>query len=127
MKKCDLDNLPIEIYADGPTLGEISGFDKNLIKGYTFNPTLFKMLKVTDYLGHCKKLLQTCDRLPVSLEVFADEPDEMIRQAKILGALGNNVYVKIPVINSKGIFMGKVIRELNNKNINSYESKKSAY
>jgi len=117
MKKCDLDNLPIEIYADGPTLGEISGFDKNLIKGYTFNPTLFKMLKVTDYLGHCKKLLQTCDRLPVSLEVFADEPDEMIRQAKILGALGNNVYVKIPITNTSGESTVNVLTALVNKDI----------
>jgi len=112
MKKYDLDNLPIEIYADGPTLEEINGFDRTLIKGYTFNPTLFKMLRVTDYIGHCRKLLQTCDILPVSLEVFADEKDEMIRQAKILGSFGKNVYVKIPITNSSGESTVNVLKAL---------------
>ena len=102
MKKYDLDNLPIEIYADGPTLEEIESFDKSLIKGYTFNPTLFKILNVTDYLGHCNKLLETCENIPVSLEVFADDEAEMIRQGKILGSLGENVYVKIPITNTSG-------------------------
>jgi len=112
MKKYDLDNLPIEIYADGPTLEEIDGFDRTLIKGYTFNPTLFKMLGVINYLGHCEKLLKTCDTLPVSLEVFADEEDEMIRQAKILGALGKNVYVKIPITNTSGKSTVNVLKAL---------------
>ena len=102
MKKYDLYNLPIEIYADGPTLEEIESFDKSLIKGYTFNPTLFKILNVTDYLGHCNKLLETCENIPVSLEVFADNEAEMIRQGKILGLLGENVYVKIPITNTSG-------------------------
>ena len=117
MKKYDLDNLPIEVYADGPTLEEISVFDTSLIKGYTFNPTLFKMLQVTDYLSHCKKLLQTCDYLPISLEVFADEEDEMIRQAKILGALGENVYVKIPITNTSGKSTVNVLKALVNEGI----------
>ena len=112
MKQYDFNNLPIEIYADGPTLEEITGFDKSLIKGYTFNPTLFKMLRVTDYVGHCKKLLKTCDTLPVSLEVFADEKDEMIRQAKILGSFGENVYVKIPITNTSGESTLNVIKAL---------------
>ena len=62
----------------------LSQCDKSLIKGYTFNPTLFKILNVTDYLGHCNKLLETCENIPVSLEVFADDEAEMIRQGKIL-------------------------------------------
>lgn len=118
MKKYDLDNLPIEIYADGPTLEEIDGFDRTLIKGYTFNPTLFKMLGVTNYLGHCEKLLKTCGNLPVSLEVFADEEDEMIRQAKILGALGKNVYVKIPITNTSGKSTVNVLKALVDESIN---------
>jgi len=117
MKNYDLDKLPIQIYADGPTLEEIDGFDKNLIKGYTFNPTLFKMLGVINYLGHCEKLLKTCDTLPVSLEVFADEEDEMIRQAKILGALGKNVYVKIPITNTSGESTVNVLKGLVNEGI----------
>ena len=112
MKKYDLDNLPIEIYADGPTLEEIDGFDKTLVKGYTFNPTLFKMLGVIDYMEHCEKILKTCDTFPVSLEVFADEEDEMIRQAKILGALGENVYVKIPITNTSGKSTVNVLKTL---------------
>ena len=102
MNKYDLDNLPIEIYADGPTLEEIDDFDKSIVQGFTFNPTLFKMLRVTDYLGHCKELSHICGNSPISLEVIADDEAEMIRQAKILGALGDNVYVKIPITNTSG-------------------------
>ena len=117
MKKYDLGNLPIDIYADGPTLQEINNFNKNLIKGYTFNPTLFKMLGVTDYIGHCKKLLQSCDNIPISLEVIADDKDEMIRQAKILGMLGENVYVKIPITDTSGDSTINVLKALVSEDI----------
>lgn len=94
--------FPIDIYADGPTLDEIAGFDGNLIKGYTFNPSLFRMLKVTDYLGHCLKLLKVCGKVPVSLEVLADDAGGMVQQARILKELGSNVYVKIPITFTSG-------------------------
>lgn len=109
--------FPIDIYADGPTLEEISELDKELIKGYTFNPTLFRMLKVTDYLGHCKKLIQVCSNAPVSLEVLADNAQGMLQQARILGKLGANVYVKIPITFTSGEFTSFVIKTLINEGV----------
>ena len=70
-----------------------------------------------DYKLYAKKILKACKNKPVSLEVFADKYHEIIAQASILNNLGKNVYVKVPVINSKGKFMGKVIKDLNNQNI----------
>ena len=70
-----------------------------------------------DYLNYCKKILIASKDKPVSLEVFADNFKEMKKQALILNNLGKNVYVKIPVCNSKGVFSGKIIKFLCNKNI----------
>ena len=70
-----------------------------------------------DYKSYSKKILKICKNKPVSLEVFADEYLGMKKQALQISKWGKNVYVKIPVTNSKGIFMGKIINELNNKNI----------
>lgn len=109
--------FPIQIYADGPTLDEIESFDKSIVQGYTFNPTLFRKLNVTDYQGHCEKLLEVCGKNPVSLEVIADEQDEMIRQAQKLGILGENVYVKIPISYTSGESTLNVIKTLVNDGI----------
>ena len=70
-----------------------------------------------DYKLYSKKILKICKKKPVSLEVFADNFKDIKKQALLINKWGKNVYVKIPVVNSKGVFMGKVIRELNNKNI----------
>ena len=70
-----------------------------------------------DYRLYSKKILKICKKKPVSLEVFADNFKDIKKQALLINNWGKNVYVKIPVVNSKGVFMGKVIRELNNKNI----------
>ena len=70
-----------------------------------------------DYKVYSKKILRICKDKPVSLEVFEDDNLGMKNQAKIINSWGKNVYVKIPVVNSKGIFTGKTIKELNNKNI----------
>ena len=70
-----------------------------------------------DYKSYSKKILNICSRKPVSLEVFADNYKDIKKQALKINTWGKNVYVKIPVINSRGIFMGKVIKELNNQNI----------
>ena len=85
----------IDIYADGAALNEVAPLDE-IVQGYTFNPTLFRSLGVPDYLSYCKAILRETDK-PVSFEVIADEPEEMIRQARILSGLGSNVYVKIPI------------------------------
>ena len=70
-----------------------------------------------DYMSYSKKILKICPNKPVSLEVFADDYFNMRQQALKINTWGNNVYVKIPVYNSKGFFMGKLIKELNNLNI----------
>ena len=69
-----------------------------------------------DYQKYSKEILKVCKK-PISFEVFGDDYNSMRRQALIINSWGKNVYVKIPVINSKGIFMGKIIKELNRKNI----------
>ena len=70
-----------------------------------------------DYKLYSKKILKICKKKPVSLEVFADNFQDIKKQALLINNWGKNVYVKIPVVNSKGVYMGKVIKELNNKNI----------
>ncbi len=90
---------------------------KKLVKGFTTNPSLMRKAGAKDYKSYSKKIIKICKNKPVSLEVFADDYENIKKQALILNKLGKNVYVKIPVVNSKGKFMGKVIRELNARKI----------
>jgi len=101
----------IKIYGDGLTFQEIKKYYK-FYDGFTFNPSLFKNLKIKNYLEGCKKIVKVCKNKPVSLEVFADNEKEMIRQAKILASLGKNIYVKIPIIFTNGKSTIKVLRKL---------------
>ena len=70
-----------------------------------------------NYKEYCLKILKICKDKPISFEVFADEPREMMRQAILISKWGKNVYVKIPVVNSKGKFMGPLIKDLSSKKI----------
>ena len=90
---------------------------KKLVKGFTTNPSLMRKAGAKDYKLYSKNIVKICKNKPVSLEVFADDFKNIKKQALILNKLGKNVYVKIPVVNSKGKFMGKVIRELNARKI----------
>ena len=90
---------------------------KKLVDGFTTNPSLMRLAGAKNYKEYCLKLLKVCNKKPISFEVFADEPKEMLRQAMIINKWSKNVYVKIPVINSKGKFMGPLIKELSSKNI----------
>jgi transaldolase len=110
-----LEELSINIFADGPQLNEIQTLKG--IKGYTFNPTLFKKLNVVDYLNHCKDILNICGDLPVSLEVFADDFEGMIKQARILSELSENVYVKIPITFTNSQSTLSVIKKLTEEDI----------
>ncbi len=89
---------------------------KKIVKGFTTNPSLMRLAGAKNYQKYSKEILKICKK-PISFEVFGDDYNSMRRQALIINSWGKNVYVKIPVINSKGIFMGKIIRELNKKNI----------
>ena len=107
-----------KIFCDIAELKQIKKFNKKaIIKGFTTNPTLMKKAGAKNYKAYSKKILKICQNKPVSLEVFADDYLGMKEQALKINTWGKNVYVKIPVTNSKGIFMGKIIKELNNMNI----------
>ena len=110
-----IDKKKIELYLDGPTLEEIDSF-KN-IDGYTFNPSLYKKLKATNYIEFTKKLIEKTNKKPISIEVIADDDENCTRQGKILSKLGNNIYVKIPVIFTSGQSSRKTIKNLADQNI----------
>ena len=107
----------IQLYIDGPNLDEINKTYSLDIDGFTFNPSLFKKNGAKNYLDYSKKILKECKNKPVSLEVFADDKDGMIRQGKILDNLSKNVYVKIPITFTNGDYTIDVIRELLSLNI----------
>jgi len=110
--------MKIKIFCDIAELDLIKKFNKKkIVKGFTTNPSLMRKAGAKDYRSYSKKILKICSNKPVSLEVFADEYKAMKNQALQINTWGKNVYVKIPVINSKGIFMGKIIKELNSQNI----------
>ena len=107
-----------KIFCDIAELKLIRKFNKKkIIKGFTTNPSLMRKAGAKDYKLYSKKILKICKNKPVSLEVFADELKEMEEQGLKINTWGKNVYVKIPVLNSKGKFTGKVIKELNKQNI----------
>ena len=113
----DLD-LKISIYADGADINSILELIKNpIIKGITTNPTLMRKAGISDYETFSKNLLDLVKDIPVSLEVFADDLDEMFRQAKKISSWGKNIFVKIPVMNTKGISTNEIIKKLSNDNV----------
>ena len=102
--------MKTEIYCDSADLKTIKEFNNNsLVSGFTTNPSLIRKAGAKNYKNYSLKLLSVCKKKPISLEVFADKFDEMIKQAIIINSWSKNVYVKIPVVNSKGIFTSKVI------------------
>ena len=107
-----------KIFCDIADIRLIKKFSKKkIVKGFTTNPSLMRKAGAINYENYCKKILKVT-RKPVSFEVFADDIENMISQGEKINKWGKNVYVKVPLINSKGIFMGKVIKYLNEKGIN---------
>ncbi len=108
-----LGDLPIRIFADGADLDGIRALAaKPWIKGFTTNPTLMRKSGVTDYVGFARAMLAIVGDRSVSFEVFADEQDAMLAQARVIAGWGPNVAVKIPVTNTAGVFSGPLIRRL---------------
>tara|TARA_Y100000590_G_C15663904_1_gene993745 strand:- start:1069 stop:1767 length:699 start_codon:yes stop_codon:yes gene_type:complete len=101
--------------ADFKTIKKLN--NNNLVDGFTTNPSLMRQAGAKDYKTYSLKLLKVCKKKPISLEVFADSFNQMEKQAYKINSWGKNVYVKIPVINSKGNFSGKVIKKLSDKGI----------
>jgi transaldolase len=105
--------LPIKIFADGAVLEDVPKLvASGRLQGFTTNPTLMAKAGVTDYEGFAKRFLDAAHGLPVSLEVFADDAPNMIRQARILASWGENVFVKIPVTNTKRESTREVVAQL---------------
>ena len=110
--------MKTKVFCDIAELDLVKKFNKKkIVKGFTTNPSLMRKAGAKDYKSYSKKILKICNNKPVSLEVFADEYAEMKKQAIQINTWAKNVYVKVPVTNSKGNFMGKIIKELNNQNI----------
>ena len=110
--------MKTKIFCDIAELGLIKKFNKKkIVKGFTTNPSLMRKAGAKDYQSYCKKILKVCKNKPVSFEVFGDDYRSMMSQALKINKWGKNVYVKVPIVNSKNKFTGKVIKELNNKNI----------
>ena len=109
--------MTTKIYCDIADIKQIKKYNKkNIIKGFTTNPSLMSKAGAKNYEKYSQEILKFC-RKPISFEVFGDDYKSMKRQAFIINSWGKNIYVKIPIINSKGSFMGKLIKELSYKNV----------
>ena len=107
-----------QIYCDIADIRIIKRYSrKKIVKGFTTNPSLMRKAGAKDYSIYSKEILKICNNKPISFEVFADDYKNILAQALKINTWGSNVYVKIPVENSKGIFMGKVIKELSRNKI----------
>ena len=110
--------MKTKIFCDSANYTTIKKLNNNsLVSGFTTNPSLMKQSGAKNYKNYSLKLLKVCKKKPISLEVFGDTFDQMLRQAMIINSWGKNVYVKIPVANSKGLYSGKVISVLSKKGI----------
>ena len=110
--------MKTKIFCDSANFQIIKKFNNNsLVSGFTTNPSLMRVSGAKNYKNYSLKLLKVCKKKPISLEVFGDSFEEMLTQAMIINSWGKNVYVKIPVVNSRGLFSGKVIRRLSEKGV----------
>lgn len=109
----DLNNLKIKIFADGANLDDISRLTLSpFIKGFTTNPTLMRQAGVEDYESFAKSVIDLIPDRPISFEVFADDAEGMLAQARVIASWGDNVNVKIPITNTKGQSMTGVVGQL---------------
>ena len=108
-----VDQLSVKIFADGADLpGMLELYRQPYIKGFTTNPTLMRKAGIADYRGFARDVLAAIPDRPISFEVFSDEFGEMERQAREISSWGDNVYVKIPVTNTRGESAGPLVRRL---------------
>ena len=127
--------MKTKIFCDIADFKTIKFFNKNsIVDGFTTNPSLMRQAGAKNYKDYSLRILKVCKKKPISFEVFADDPKEMLKQAYKINTWGKNVFVKIPVVNSKGLFMGSVIKELSDKGIKlnitavyTYEQTKKIY
>src|SRR6266511_558277 len=105
--------LTVKVFADGGDLASVREVARNpVVKGFTSNPTLMRQAGISDYKGFARDFLAEVPDRPISFEVFSDEFDDMERQALEIASWGSNVYVKIPVTNTRGESSEKLVRRL---------------
>jgi len=110
--------MSTKIFCDIADIKSIKEYNKkNIVEGFTTNPSLMRKAGAKSYDKYSKQILKICSKKPISFEVFADDDRSMIKQGTKISKWGKNVYVKVPIINSKNQFTGKVIRALNSQNI----------
>ena len=108
----------MKIFCDSADYKNFLKYKKDkTVKGFTTNPSLMRQSGAKSYKSYSIKLLKNSNNKPVSLEVFSDNIDEMYNQGKIINNWAKNVYVKIPVVNTKGKFTGKIIKKLSNEKV----------
>ena len=108
----------MKIFSDSADNNFILKYSKDkLVKGFTTNPSLMRLAGAKNYKSYSLKLIKISNKKPISLEVFSDNINEMYKQGKLISKWGKNVYVKIPVVNTKGKFTGKCIKKLSSENI----------
>jgi transaldolase len=113
-----LDRISTRIFADGADLeGILALAEDPRIKGFTTNPTLMHKAGLTHYAEFAHRLLERVTEHPISFEVFADEPQEISRQARLIASWGENVYVKVPVTTTRGESLASLVRELSEEGI----------
>jgi transaldolase len=116
MKK--VEELKVKIFADGADkAGMLEMYKKSFVKGLTTNPTLMKKAGITDYRAFCKDILTSINDKPLSFEVFSDDFAEMERQALEIASWGNNVYVKIPITNTRREYCYALIEKLSKQKV----------
>ena len=113
-----VDNLKIKLFADGANMDEILAlYEDPRIQGFTTNPTLMRKAGISDYTGFAKEVLSHIKDRPISFEVFADDFSEMERQAEIINSWADNVYVKVPITNTKSEPALDLIRKLSHSGV----------
>jgi transaldolase len=110
--------MNIKIFSDGADISSMKEMnDSPIISGLTTNPTLMKLSGVTNYENFCKEVLGFLKNKPISFEVFSDDFDEMAIQARLIASWGKNIYIKIPIMNTKGEYSFDLIRKLSDEGI----------
>lgn len=113
-----VDQLSVKIFADGADLaGMLDLYRKPYIKGFTTNPTLMRKAGIADYRAFAREVLAAIPDRPISFEVFSDEFPEMERQAREIASWGDNVYVKVPVTNTRGESTCAIVRRLSHDGV----------
>jgi transaldolase len=114
----NVSELPVQIFADGADRAGIAALASNpAIRGFTTNPTLMRASGVTDYAAFARDVLTLVGDRPISFEVFGDDFEEMVRQGRLIATWGPQVFVKIPVTNTRGEFSGQTLRTLSSEGV----------